>query len=251
MNIQQAVQLMKPYLLLLAPEIRKELTVATPQSVGVSHLLHLSKSSEIKRFVPGISRRGSHKEDRTVPRISTAPSLLGCLLGYASDIFDFHDRGAGLNFSGKKQVPFKGGYTIYGFPFQAALKPSSFLVPDTQLSDEHWLVPYDSEHSEYHPIQIGKVFYKMISYEVNESRLSKRVEMYVEVNTEIPIWVDGTQRLTRGYWMLTVYGLHEGRAWNDMECRVTPITTQDYTACKRNVASLLSFEDTAAALLNW
>lgn len=251
MNIQQALNVVKPYLLLLSPEARKELTVVTPQTVGVNHLLHLSKSTDLKRFTPGVSRRAVVREDRTVMRISTAPSLIGCLIGYASDIFDFHDRGAGMKYNGSGPVEFKGGYVIYGFPFQVALKPSALLVPDSLSSDEHWLVPYDADHNVYCPIQMGKVFYRSIAYEVNDQRLSKRIEMYVEVNSDTPIWLDGKQRLSRGYWLVKTIGLHDGKAWNEVDCQVTNLTQQDYTSCKRNVASLLSFEEQRPALLDW
>ena len=252
MNTRQATALLQPYLSLLVPEVRREMTVVTPQTLGTPFLLHISKDTDLSRFVPGVTRRGMKKEDRTVARVSTAPSLLGCLLAYDSDMFDFHERKAGLKFGEARQVPYKGGYAIYGFRYDAAVRPSRKLVPDVEQTDEHWLLPYDERHTSYTPELLGKVFYSSVAYEVIEGRAVPRIEMYVEVNTDEGIWLDGRQKLTRGCWRITVTDLHRSPKWNEVRgLKVEEINSSDYTAVKRNVASMLSFESLASASAHW
>lgn len=252
MNTRQATALLQPYLSLLAPETRRELMVVTPQSLGTPHLLHISKDTDIARFVPGITRRGMKKEDRTVPRVSTSPCLIGCLLAYSSDMFDFHERKPGLKFGEARNVTFKGGYVIYGFRFDVALRPNRKLVPDVERTDEHWLVPFDGNHTTYQPETLGKVFYSSVAYEVIDGCAVPRIEMYVEVLTDQPIWLDGKQQLTRGCWRISMTDLHRSVRWNDVRGLVVEsIPSNDYTAVKRNVASMLSFESLGHASARW
>jgi hypothetical protein len=252
MNTRQATALLQPYLSLLVPEVRREMTVVTPQTLGTPYLLHISKDTDLARFVPGVTRRGMKKEDRTVARVSTSPCLMGCLLAYNSDMFDFHERKPGLKFGEARSVPFKGGYAIYGFQFDVAVRPTRKLVPDVEQTDEHWLLPYDERHTAYQPETLGKVFYSSVAYEVWEGRAVPRIEMYVEVLTEQPIWLDGRQKLTKGCWRITMTDLHRSVKWNEVRgLTIEEISNSDYTAVKRNVASMLSFESYAPASARW
>lgn len=252
MNTRQANALLQPYLSLLPSETRKELTIVTPDTLGTSYLLHISKDTELKRFIPGISRRGMRREDRTVPRVNTAPSLIGCLLGYTSDMFDFHERKPGAKYTEARAVPFKGGYAIYGFRFDVALQPSRKLVLDVAQSDEHWLVPYDAQHAVYTPELLGKVFYSSVNYEVIKDRTCSRIEMYIEVLTDQPIWFEGRRQLTKGCWRAVVNDLHATTAWNQLsDATVEQINPTDYISVKRNVASMLSLESHAPASARW
>ncbi len=252
MDRSTAVKLLQPFFSLLTPEIRRELTVVTPETLGTDHLLHISKDTDLKRFVPAITRRGLKGEDRTIPRISTAPSLIGCLLGYSSDLHDFHERKPGLRLNEQKSVPFKGGYVIYGFPFTAALRPSRKLVPDVERTDEHWLVAYDSDHTYYTPRQLGKVFYSEVRYQILAGKPQHRIEMYVEVSTPTPIWLSARQRLTQGFWRVTVTDLHHSARWDQLvDLQVEAIDQRNYMDVKHNVASMLSLEEQIPASAQW
>lgn len=252
MNIRQAAAKLQSFFSVLVPETRRELTVVTPETLGLPFLLHISKDTELGRFVPGVTRRGLKREDRTVPRVSTAPSLLGCLIAYASDMFDFHERKPGAKFSEPRNVPFKGGYAIYGFRYDIALRPSRKLVPDVEQSDEHWLVAYDDQHTTFMPEQIGRVFYSSVAYEVLNGRAVPRIEMYVEVTCQEGIWLDGRTKLDRGCWRVTMTDLHRAPSYKQVNnLKVEPIGNEDYVAVKRNVASMLSLESYAPPSARW
>jgi hypothetical protein len=110
-------------------KVRRNVTIETPESLGVQHLLHISTDTNIRQFVPLIGRRQAPSEDRTVPRVCVCPHLLGCILGYADAVSDFHADGA------KQNDAFKGGWKIYGLSFDAALKPNSKLVYDAIIAN--------------------------------------------------------------------------------------------------------------------
>lgn len=252
MDRSTAVKLLQPFFSLLVPEVRRELTVVTPETLGTSYLLHISKDTELKRFVPGVTRRGLSKEDRTVPRICTAPSLIGCILAYSSTLHDFHGRLTGQKFNGTRQVPFKGGYAIYGFPFEVALRPSPKLVPDVRRTDEHWLVAYDSAHADYRATCVGKVFYSEVTYQVVAGEPQHRVEMYIEVIPEEGFWLTAKRKLTSGFWHVTVTDLDKSPRWDQLtDLQVERIDPKHYATMKRNVASLLSLEACTPLTARW
>lgn len=252
MDARQAAQLLKPYFSLMAKDVREELRIVTPSELTIPCLLHISKDPGLTRFVPSLSRRGMRSENRSVTRVSTATTLAGCLLGYASDLHDFLNRDDGMKVDASKRVKFLGGYTIYGFRFDVALRPSRKLVPDVEQSDEHWLVPYDEYHTEYRPEVLGKVFYESVKHRMANGRMVSEIEMYVEVSTPEPIWMDGRNKLTKGYWRVKTVGLHEAKRWDKIPVmEIEPCDPVAYTAVKRNVASMLNLNDHMPAAAHW
>lgn len=252
MDARRAAQLLKPYFSMLPEEVRNELRIVTPSDLTIPCLLHISKDPSLTRFVPSISRRGMRSENRTVTRVSTATTLAGCLIGYASDLNDFLTRDDGLKVDASKRVKFLGGYTIYGFRFDVALRPSRKLVPDVEQSDEHWLVPYDQQHVAYQPEVLGKVFYESVKYRLANGKPVSEIEMYVEVATPEPIWMDGRNKLEQGHWHVKTVGMHETKRWDRIPVMEIEATDPDtYLSVKRNVASMLSLESFMPAAASW
>src|ERR1700741_3061096 len=75
----------------VSEKVRKNVTVVTPEEVKQDYFLHISTDTSIKKFVPVIGRRQAYSEDRSVPRVTVAPTLLGCFIGYAKADYDFQN----------------------------------------------------------------------------------------------------------------------------------------------------------------
>ena len=251
MNARRAAQLLKPYLSTLTAEVQAELRIVTPEQLTLPYLLHISKDPTLSKFIPGVSRRSMVRENRTVARVCTATTLVGCLNGYASDIHDFLIREDGLRADGSKRVKFLGGYTIYGFRYPLALSPSRKLVPDVERTDEHWLVPFNAEHATYQGEVLGKVFYETMRYQMVGGRMTTVIEMYVEVTSDEPIWFDGKTCLTKGYWRAVTHDMHRTRSWRKVQAELEEIQSPRYLAVKRSVASMLSLEHFGHAGAAW
>ena len=65
------------------PKVAKNVTLVTPNEIGVSSLLHISLDKRTILF-PNISKRAGMTEDNTLPRVHTSITLAGCWAGYAT-----------------------------------------------------------------------------------------------------------------------------------------------------------------------
>lgn len=248
-NIPQALS---NYLALLPEETRNELRPVTPQDLKLDLLLHMSKDISIEGFVPTVTRRASRHENHSIARISVSPTLVGCIMGYASDVHDFFQRPTTYDVNGQRKVGFRGGWALYGIPFEYALRPSAKLVPDVERSDEHWLVTYDPDHITYRPQLLAKFFYGSIQYEATARYPRSEVTLLVEVMTDTPIRFDDKRTLTRGTWKITVKGLHSAKRWNSLTgVQIEQMPRNEYIASKRLVASLLSFKEAVPPSMDW
>lgn len=238
----------------LPEKVRAELKPVDREKLGVELLLHISKDTAIQEFSPVISRRTLELEDRSVPRISTAPSLAGCLIGYQSYLSDFLNRPTVTNVKGGVKVSsrFKGGWIIYGLPYDVAFKPSPKLLPDVLDTDEHWLVTLDENSVTYAPTRLGKVFFNEVRYRAAAGGPKVEVEMMVEVLTDTPVIFDHRNVLRRGYWKVFAVGLETGERWNKLpKVEVSAITLAEYYSAKRLTASLLSYDELAPKSSSW
>lgn len=245
-------QALTKFLELLPEDDRKQLKPVTSQALKMDRLLHMSKDNSIEEFVPTVTRRASENENHSIARICTSPTLAGSIMGYASDANDFFQRPTTYGRDGKRKVGFRGGWTVYGIPFDIALRPSSKMVPDVERSDEHWLVTYDEENVAYKPEVIAKFYYASILYEATARYPRSDVEMIFEVMTDTPIPFDNKVSLTRGCWRVRVKGLHSAKKWSTIPCvEVTAMPRTEYTASKRLVASMLSFQEAVPPSMDW
>jgi len=128
---EQIVRYLEP----LIGEDINELTLVSAQELN-KPLYHISMNPSIKAFTPQVSSRTLTKENRSIPRISTSTSLIGCMNGYQSVMSDM------MNREGKK---FNGLFKVYQLPYQFALRPSKKFLPDVDLTDEFWLFSWKRE----------------------------------------------------------------------------------------------------------
>ena len=133
------------YLKIQTNLVRRNATILSHKDLGQEYMLHIShKNMEGEKYQPWIGARQGITEDRTVPRITVAPYLIGCIHGYAEALYSFIEQGN------------KGIFYIHKIPFTHCLKPTTRLVYDADLTDEHWLVRYNKETTFYYPKLVGK-----------------------------------------------------------------------------------------------
>lgn len=130
---------------LLPPSKQGAVKVKTVADIGQPLLYHISTDQGLRSMIPSVTRRTLTTEDRAIPRISVAPTLAGCILAYQACWHDFA--------SGEYS-----GWYVYGLPYQHAVRPSKELLPDVEITDEHWLVTFDPETVVYTPIPVAKFF---------------------------------------------------------------------------------------------
>lgn len=230
---------MENFLSLLPDKVKKGLKVVSSSDVGLTHLLHISTNGKIKEFVPSITKRTANNEDRSVPRVSVAPTLLGCMIGYAATSYDFLADPDGEY----GDSSYRGGWYIYGIPFEKALKPSSGLLWDQRYTDEHWLVTYNENSRSYKPTVFGKCFYKEL---INVARTGKvpfrRMVLLVEVSQDVSIKFSAKITLTKGYWeIIGDEPTTNVESWkHDAEYIVKELTKAEYTGVKKLSADMLS-----------
>ena len=235
----------------LSESVKRNVSVITPEdNDNDGFMLHISKDTKLKSFIPRIGTRQAKTEDRTVPRVTVAPTLLGCLIGYVAAHFDVQE----LRSNGKKEeLNYRGGWAIYGIPFEHALKPTKTMVYDSLNSDEHWLVSYSRETAEMIPEVFGKMFYRSITY-IPKSGNDPDIEgkLYIEITREEGVRFSKNILLTKGYWIIEGPIAIKGSFWDkDKDFKATMITAADYESIKKESAALLSGDMSVPAYNDW
>lgn len=221
------------------PVVQRGVEIITPTDLPIPLLFHISRNTDIKEFIPVIGSRQAPSEDRTVPRVCVAPTLLGCLIGYAASTHDFYhgERHADHN-------PWKGGYKIYGFGFNHALRAKKRVVYDAAMSDECWLVAYNGDTVKYKPVDIGRVFLSEIrATATNDGSPREDVVMYAEILRDPGIPFSKTVTLTKGWWRITGPSADQIPNWkSERAFTVTAISQEEYIQKKELTAGLLAID---------
>lgn len=184
--------------LYLEPLVGENINELTLYSAGEINrpLYHVSMNPNIERFTPQVSKRTLGKEDRSVPRISTSTSLVGCLNGYQSMVSDMEGRSA---------KNFNGIFKVYELPYQYAVKPSRKLLSDVDFSDEYWLVSWKKETYATYPIKIADFTIPKIEKVYGNDGKDETFHVYVKVFNG-SLYIDHQRKLDRGFFHLTLKG---------------------------------------------
>lgn len=233
-------ELLENYLATLSDKVQENIVIeGTTKPV-----YHISMSTDIKEFIPIIGLRQNDLEDRTVPRVCVGPDLLGCIVGYASFIYDFYNAERKKIVhpeNGGRDGSFKGGWQIYGFNHEFALAPNNELVPVANYTGERWLVNYSEKTRIYEPIKIGKLFMTNVLVKATDGEYPNVVcEAYLEVNHADGIWLDVHTQLQIGYYKFTILNLADIEA-RDHKIDFQEIPKEMYFEAKGLSASLLSY----------
>lgn len=241
---------MESYLTLVADKVSKNIQVVSKEDLGQDYMLHISSDRmSNKPYIPWIGRRQAHSEDRTVPRITVAPTLFGCYVGYAQLFIQF------LNYNpdDKDLDSYRQGLYIHEIEFDQALKPNNKLVYDASRSDEHWLVTYSPETKQYRGKVVGKMFISDVTFQsVSKSVVSCSGTLYIEVNKSEGIRFSKNKFLEKGYYVAEFLPDADNSAWDkDKDINVRPISKAEYEAIKNQRAALLSFSTVKPPFASW
>lgn len=232
------VEACKAYIESFRNGVGKSCKVVAPEELGQEWLYHISMNPGIKKFVPQLTQRTATNEDRSVPRISVAPTIFGCILGYVNDGGDWR--------WGRSEKAWKDGWYIYGFRNQVSVKPAVKVLFDADWTDERWLVPYKPEKWVYVPELIGKYFYRTVSETQANDRINRTIEAYFEVVKGAVVNFSPEAILTEGHWSLRFE--RSGKTWDKSEVsHLTKLTPAEWSKVKGQTADLLSHQEPPSA----
>lgn len=236
----------------LFEKVKRNAKIVTAQELGQDYVLHISMNTNIRKFVPFISHRQIKGEDRTMARVCVCPTLLGAIMGHSGvDLAFFRNipDGKGMDDAGtQNNGGYRGGFKIYALPFKVGIKPNESIVPESKLSDEHWLVTYNDETKEYIPQAAGKIFYTQLVFRSSNDNYPKGDgTLYVEVTRDGGIAFSKSIHLTKGYWKIEGPTYDTVVSWKDDKMySVKEISKTEYMSAKSAHADLLSYEETPA-----
>ena len=224
------------FISLLTPKVQKNIRIVTKQD---TQLLHIDIKTP-KEFIPMLPRRAAKTEDNTVPRITVADTLLGCIYGYSSAIYEFESQ------------PDIQGYYISSLDFDYALKVNRFLVYDAETTGEHWLVCYNESTKTYKPNKIGKMFFTKTTRTRSNDKLVLQIEseIVIEVFKGCEFKLTTVDALKTGYWRVKInmtkhHNNYKLQRVDDRDIiEINNLTEEEYTSIKGLSASMLSMSST-------
>ena len=173
----------------------------------------------VRIFSPKVSSRTLSSEDRSVPRVSTSTSLIGCLNGYQSMFTDM---------AGRERKNFTGLYTVYELPYQYAVKPSKKLLSDVETSDEYWLVSWKKETYSIRPNTVCEFTIPQVQTTYGSDGEDQRVTMFLKVLGE-SLYLTHDIKLVKGYYEITLRNYdYDYPLENNNKIEVKEITENDY-----------------------
>lgn len=248
---------MNDYILRLPIDVKDNILIKKANT-DYPYALHLSKDKTITKMIPMIGHRQAKSEDRTVPRICVADTLIDCMRGYAAiwdDITDNTPHVTGNGDSIKDTNAFKGGYYLYRIPYVVALKPNKELVYDCEITNEFWLVNYQKDQGEYLPELFVSLFVKKIEREYLSFNTTRHTyHFYLNTKDYLPIFFDKEKNIRdtvkKGCYQLTITLdiTNKTQIEKNYSYHIVPIPEKDYTIMKNHTVSLLSYTPTPSAL---
>lgn len=230
-----------------AKEVQKNSRIVSKEEVGTV-MLHIDKNMP-KNFIPRFPASAGDTENRTCSRITVAPTILGCCIGYSRIEIDFMD---GPNKKISKD-PYRAGYDLSVIDYSFAIEPNKKLVFDQLRSEEHWLVSYNKETVTYKPLLIGKLFFTQLVY--NAAKTSDKIQMpcatmkgYLYHEYQDGIMFKKDCKIMPGYYEIELFfedpGNYDIYEKNENH-RILPISKGKYEEAKNTHASMLSFHQYA------
>lgn len=206
------------YLSALLGDAVSELTLYSAGEVN-RPLYHVSMNPNVRIFSPKVSSRTLSSEDRSVPRVSTSTSLIGCLNGYQSMFTDM---------AGRERKNFTGLYTVYELPYQYTVKPSKKLLSDVETSDEYWLVSWKKETYSIRPNTVCEFTIPQVQTTYGSDGEDQRVTMFLKVLGE-SLYLTHDIKLVKGYYEITLRNYdYDYPLENNNKIEVKEITENDY-----------------------
>ena len=211
------------------PLVKNNVTIVDGATFNKGLMYHIGTTDmSNKPYIPRIGERQGKTEDRTVPRVTVAPTLLGCIYGYAMVVISGKDNNI-------------AGYYIHSLPFEYCLKPTKKLVFDQELTNEHWLVRYNKDTTVYKASRIGRMVVGKIDIKPRPKKFAEvTLTVLVEVNQEMPF--NEVETMAPGYYQVSL--LYEGLMLTD-KVTISPISKSAFEKerlyiCDKSLESLKS-----------
>lgn len=232
-------------------EVQQNSKIVSSDELGQDYMLHIDKTTP-EFFTPMMPRSAGQNECNLTPRVSVAPDLIGCVIGYARVESDFAE---GTNPDKIKTTGFRGGYDICELKFKHCLAPNNNLVYDAEISGEHWLVSYNKETTDYYPSKVGSMFLSSINYEsVTGQKPIATITYYLQVIKENGINYGLGRELGKGHYLCTLVfdrSKNKGDLIKD-KCTVVSKTGLEYADAKKLNAAMLGLEfKVKPRYMNW
>jgi hypothetical protein len=216
----------------LSEKARNNVTIVSKDDARTPYMLHITKDKNPK-YIPRIGTKQASSEDRTVPRVTVADTIVGCILGYyllPEEVFysekDFHN-----------------GVYIRKIPFEYCLKPNNKLVYDHSATNEHWLIPYNRETTEYKSEKVGTIIISKIEIIPVSGKPPEKV-MHLQLELKEDLWLSDITLLEAGYWEV-VYQITKTASYAGLRNLTSrKIDKSQYVGTKEKVAVLLSSAST-------
>ncbi len=252
-DMQEDRQAIDDFLQLQPTEVQEDCKIVSSVDVGQDFMLRIDKFTP-EKFVPNMPKSAMSTENTNTPRVTVAPTLVGCMIGYFRIERDVQDGTALLKNQDKPR--FAGGYAISRLKYNHCLKPGAKMVVDSSSSDEHWLVPYCVDAVEYEPDIVGQIFVESVTYLNRSSNWpGVRLNLYLRVDADdIALPVMPGKTVGKGYYRYTVYWSNiRTRTVEDHGCLLSlePIDEAAYLTAKKLHADMLSFQDPVPAFSGW
>lgn len=177
----------------LGPEALSKVKIVDKTMSSVKLLYHISADDKLQHFYPRVSQKLYPNETTQIPRTSTSPSVIQCILGYGGFYQD-------LSWHAEN---FSGIYYIYEPKWDIAFKPSKSLVGDVEFSDEHWLLYYKKEHYQRTSERSGEFFVRSFDCVLKGSGSDDEYILFLKVDKDGLEFLPGKQ-LRRGYYRITL-----------------------------------------------
>lgn len=240
MDNKNHYDLLKEFLDRQSEKVSKNTSIQV-KSENVPFMLHISRNPLIKGFTPTIGFRQAKTEDRTVPRVCVAETVVGCMIGYASMLYDFQ-----TNVDPAKK-DWRGGYYIYAIDYEAALVPNNKLVYDAAMSGERWLVNYTQGTNVYKHRVIGKMFIRNVVTERKEN--INHIDCNIYLETREAIWLNAHQKLEPGFYILTGPIPDQVKNYKAKSYQIKTIDKSEFESVRKLTVSLLDIEQ--CRTLDW
>lgn len=177
----------------LGPEALSKVKIVDKTMSNVKLLYHISADDKLQHFYPRVSQKLYPNETTQIPRTSTSPSVIQCILGYGGFYQDLSWHAENFN----------GIYYIYEPKWDIAFKPSKSLVGDVEFSDEHWLLYYKKEHYQRTSERSGEFFVRSFDCMLKGSGSDDEYILFLKVDKDGLEFLPGKQ-LRRGYYRITL-----------------------------------------------
>lgn len=214
-------------------------------------IYHVSHNKKLNVFRPMIGYRQQFDEDRTIPRICCAPTLLGCFKGHMGIETQFHQTHGKEKEGSAFDSTYHGGWKVYAFHPEAYLVPEEELVRDAYKSGEVWLTAYNASTHLYKGVVEATCFYQYITYVARSGSNPMPYGMLVMEVTGDYLQFSPRIRLSKGHYQIlgpTQQAIRDFK--DDGQYQVKQISESEYLKIKHGSADMLGYQE-SPVFLGW